>query len=39
MHELHPGDTIYFNSGLPHSTENIANELAELISAITPPAF
>ena len=38
-YELHKGDTIYFNCGLPHTSENIGETTAELISAITPPTF
>jgi transcriptional regulator with XRE-family HTH domain len=37
--DLHEGDTIYFNCGLPHATANVGDDVAELISAITPPSF
>lgn len=38
-YELHEGDSIYYNSGLPHSARAIGDQEAEVVSAITPPSF
>lgn len=38
-YELEEGDSIYYNSGLPHSVRVLGNEDAEVLSAITPPSF
>ena len=36
---LEEGDSIYFNSSLPHMWEVIGNKLSKTIWAITPPSF
>jgi len=36
---LRRGDSIYFNSNVPHSFKNIAKEKAEAVWVITPPTF
>jgi transcriptional regulator with XRE-family HTH domain len=38
-YELEQGDSIYYNSGLPHCARVLDNEEAEIVSAITPPSF
>ena len=38
-YELNEGDSIYYNSGLPHRARVIGTEEAEVVSAITPPSF
>lgn len=38
-YELHEGDSIYYNSGLPHCARVIGDEEAQVVSAITPPSF
>lgn len=38
-YELSEGDSIYYNSGLPHCARVIGNEEAQVVSAITPPSF
>jgi transcriptional regulator with XRE-family HTH domain len=38
-YELNEGDSIYYNSGLPHTVRTVGDEEAEIISAITPPSF
>ncbi|MDD5567726.1 MAG: cupin domain-containing protein, partial [Candidatus Omnitrophica bacterium] len=39
MYVLRKGDSIYFNSNVPHEFRNIGNEEAEAIWVITPPTF
>ncbi len=36
---LEAGDSISFNSGLPHRVANLGKKRAVLVSAITPPSF
>ena len=36
---MEQGDTISFNSGLPHFVANVGPDEAVIISAITPPSF
>ena len=36
---MEQGDTIYFNSGLPHFVTSVGAEEAIIISAVTPPSF
>lgn len=36
---MEQGDTISFNSGLPHFATSVGAEEAVIISAITPPSF
>jgi transcriptional regulator with XRE-family HTH domain len=38
-YELNEGDSIYYDSGLPHKARAAGNEPAEIVSAITPPNF
>jgi transcriptional regulator with XRE-family HTH domain len=38
-YDLRTGDTIYFDSGLPHRAVNVGDSSATMISAITPPSF
>jgi transcriptional regulator with XRE-family HTH domain len=38
-YELNEGDSIYYNSGLPHAVRTVGDEEAEIVSAITPPSF
>jgi quercetin dioxygenase-like cupin family protein len=38
-YDLGTGDSIYFDSGLPHRAVNIGGTSATMISAITPPSF
>src|ERR671918_2380827 len=38
-YELDEGDSIYYDSGLPHKARAIGDEPAEVVSAITPPNF
>lgn len=38
-YEMSAGDTIYFNSGLPHKVRSVGTEQAIMIAAITPPSF
>jgi len=38
-YELNEGDSIYYDSGLPHKARALGNEPAEIVSAITPPNF
>lgn len=38
-YELNPGDSIYYDSGLPHKARAVGEEEAEIVSAITPPNF
>lgn len=38
-YELNEGDSIYYNSGLPHRAKVVGNEEAEIVSAISPPGF
>ena len=38
-YELDTGDSIYYDSGLPHKARAIGEEQAEIVSAITPPNF
>jgi transcriptional regulator with XRE-family HTH domain len=36
---LNEGDSIYFNSNVPHSFENITDEIVEALWVVTPPSF
>jgi len=38
-YELDEGDSIYYDSGLPHKARAVGDEPAEIVSAITPPNF
>jgi transcriptional regulator with XRE-family HTH domain len=38
-YELDEGDSIYYDSGLPHKARAAGDEPAEVVSAITPPNF
>jgi transcriptional regulator with XRE-family HTH domain len=38
-YELDEGDSIYYDSGLPHKARAIGDAPAEVVSAITPPNF
>jgi transcriptional regulator with XRE-family HTH domain len=38
-YELNAGDSIYYDSGLPHKARAAGNEPAEIVSAISPPNF
>ena len=38
-HVLREGDSISFDSGLPHALANLGTEKAVMITAITPPSF
>jgi transcriptional regulator with XRE-family HTH domain len=38
-YELETGDSIYYDSGLPHKARAIGDEQAEIVSAISPPNF
>jgi transcriptional regulator with XRE-family HTH domain len=38
-YEMATGDTIYFNSGLPHRVRCTGEEEAVMVAAITPPRF
>jgi transcriptional regulator with XRE-family HTH domain len=38
-YELNEGDSIYYDSGLPHKARALGDEEAEIVSAITPPNF
>ena len=38
-YELNQGDSIYYDSGLPHKARALGDEQAEIVSAITPPNF
>jgi transcriptional regulator with XRE-family HTH domain len=38
-HVLEAGDSISFNSGIPHRIANLARKRTVLVSAITPPSF
>ena len=38
-HELGEGDSLYFNSELPHSWSNESNQVSEVIWISTPPSF
>ncbi|MGH2428575.1 MAG: helix-turn-helix domain-containing protein [Candidatus Limnocylindria bacterium] len=38
-YELNEGDSIYYDSGLPHKARAVGDEPAEIVSAITPPNF
>jgi len=38
-HVLRKGDTLYFNSYIPHSFKNIHKGLSEAIWVVTPPTF
>ncbi|HNW39564.1 MAG TPA: XRE family transcriptional regulator [Candidatus Omnitrophota bacterium] len=39
VYVLKKGDSIYFNSSVPHSFRNISKEAAEAVWVITPPTF
>jgi transcriptional regulator with XRE-family HTH domain len=38
-YDLDEGDSIYYDSGLPHKARAVGDEPAEIVSAITPPNF
>jgi transcriptional regulator with XRE-family HTH domain len=38
-YELGEGDSIYYDSGLPHKARALGDEPAEIVTAITPPNF
>jgi transcriptional regulator with XRE-family HTH domain len=38
-YELDEGDSIYYDSGLPHKARAVGDDPAEIVSAITPPNF
>jgi transcriptional regulator with XRE-family HTH domain len=38
-YDLNEGDSIYYDSGLPHKARAVGDEPAEIVSAITPPNF
>ena len=38
-YELNEGDSIYYDSGLPHKARALGDEQAEIVSAISPPNF
>lgn len=38
-YELNQGDSIYYDSGLPHKARALGEDQAEIVSAITPPNF
>jgi transcriptional regulator with XRE-family HTH domain len=38
-YELDEGDSIYYDSGLPHKARALGDAPAEIVSAITPPNF
>ncbi len=38
-YDLDAGDSIYFDSGLPHRAVNIGDSTASMISAVSPPSF
>ena len=38
-HVLHAGDSISFNSGVPHRVANPSDVKTVIVSAITPPHF
>jgi transcriptional regulator with XRE-family HTH domain len=38
-YEMSAGDTIYFNSGLPHRVRCVGDAEAVMVAAITPPRF
>jgi transcriptional regulator with XRE-family HTH domain len=38
-YNLNEGDSIYYDSGLPHKARAVGDEPAEIVSAITPPNF
>jgi quercetin dioxygenase-like cupin family protein len=38
-YELDEGDSIYYDSGLPHKSRALGDEEALIVSAITPPNF
>jgi transcriptional regulator with XRE-family HTH domain len=38
-HRLEPGDSIYFNAGIPHRWRNSGSDPAEAIWLSTPPSF
>jgi len=38
-HVLGAGDSISFNSGIPHRIANLGKTRTVLVSAITPPSF
>lgn len=39
VYRLQPGDSIYFDSALPHSIRNVSNVTARAIWVHSPPAF
>ncbi len=39
VYVLRKGDSIYFNSNVPHSFKNITKEEAEAVWVVTPPTF
>jgi transcriptional regulator with XRE-family HTH domain len=38
-YELNEGDSIYYDSGLPHKAKALGDKQAEIVSAISPPNF
>jgi mannose-6-phosphate isomerase-like protein (cupin superfamily) len=38
-YELNEGDSIYYDSGLPHKARALGEEQAVIVSAISPPNF
>ncbi|MFA6079091.1 MAG: cupin domain-containing protein [Candidatus Omnitrophota bacterium] len=36
---LRKGDSIYFNSSVPHAFKNIGKDEAEAVWVVTPPTF
>jgi transcriptional regulator with XRE-family HTH domain len=36
---LHEGDSIFWDGRLPHRLENVGTDLAQIVVALTPPAF
>jgi len=38
-HDLEEGDSVYFNSCIPHRYLNVGEEVACLLTAMTPPTF
>ena len=38
-YELGEGDSIYYDSGIPHKVRVLGEQAAEVLSAVTPPSF
>jgi mannose-6-phosphate isomerase-like protein (cupin superfamily) len=36
---LDAGDSIFWDGTAPHRLENVGNEVAQIVMALTPPAF